>query len=193
MPSPDHTSQTSTLSYPLVSSLRNSKAFPTWFQPTTKMLHLTFRIKYALLLKCRHSLLPSLLCQQRSVSQSCGFSSGHVRMWELDYKDSWAPKHRCSWTVVLQKTLESPLGCKEIQPVYPKGNQSWPLIGRIDAEAETPIVWPPDAKSWLIWKDLDAGKDWGWKEKGMTEDEMVGWHLWLNGHEFEWTLGAGDE
>ena len=126
-------------------------------------------------------------------SQSCGFSSGHVRMWELDYKDSWAPKHRCSWTVVLQKTLESPLGCKEIQPVYPKGNQSWPLIGRIDAEAETPIVWPPDAKSWLIWKDLDAGKDWGWKEKGMTEDEMVGWHLWLNGHEFEWTLGAGDE
>ena len=121
MPSPDHTSQTSTLSYPLVSSLRNSKAFPTWFQPTTKMLHLTFRIKYALLLKCRHSLLPSLLCQQRSVSQSCGFSSGHVRMWQLDYKESWVPKHWCFWTVVLEKSLESPLDCKEIQPVHPKG------------------------------------------------------------------------
>ena len=97
----------------------------------------------------------------------------------------------CFWTVVLEKTPESPLDCKEIQPVHPKGNQSWIFIGRTDAKAETPILWPPDVKSWLIWKDPDAGKDWG-QEKGMTEDEMVEWHHWLNGHEFEWTLGVGD-
>ena len=94
--------------------------------------------------------------------------------------------------MVLEKALESPLGCKEIQPVYPKGNQSWPLIGRIDAEAETPIVWPPDAKNWHIGKDPDAGKDWSQEEKGMTEDETVGWHHWLKGHEFEQAPGAGD-
>ena len=93
---------------------------------------------------------------------------------------------------MLEKTLESPLECKEIQPVPPKGNQSWIYIGRTDVEAETPILWPPDAKSWLIWKDPDAGKDWGQEEKGMTEDEMVGWHHWLNGHEFEWTPRVGD-
>ena len=125
-------------------------------------------------------------------SQGYGFSSSHVWMWELDYKESWALKNWCFWTVVLEKTLESPLDCKEIQPVHPKGNQSWVFIGRADVEAETPIFWPPNAKSWLIWKDPDAGKDLGQVEKGMTEDEMVGWHHWLNGHEFGWTLGVGD-
>ena len=117
-------------------------------------------------------------------SQSYGFSSSHVWMWELDYKKSWALKNWCFWPVVLEKTLESPLNCKEIQPVHSKGNQSWIFIGRTDAEAETPILWPPDVKNWLTGKDPDAGKDWGW-EKGTTEDEMVGWHHWLNGHEFE--------
>ena len=96
------------------------------------------------------------------------------------------------WTVVLEKTLESPLDCKEIEPVHPKGDQSWVFIGMTDVEAETPILWPPDTKSWLIWKDTDAGKDWGQEEKGMTEDEMVGWHHRLNGHGFGWTLGVGD-
>ena len=110
-------------------------------------------------------------------------------MWELDCEEGWAPKN---WTVVLEKTLENPLDCKEIQPVNPKGNQSWIFIGRTDAEAETPVLWPPHAKSWLIGKDPDAGRDWGQEEKGMTEDEMAGWHHWLNGHEFEWTPGVGD-
>ena len=114
-------------------------------------------------------------------SQGYGFSSSHVCMWELDYKESWAQKNWCFWTVVLEKTLESPLNCKEIQPVHPKGDQSWVFIGRTDVEALTPIFWPPDAKSWLIWKDPDAGKDWEQEEKGMTEDEMVGWHHWLIG------------
>ena len=104
--------------------------------------------------------------------------------WELDSKESWAQKNWCFWTVVLEKTLESPLDCKEIQPVHPKGDQSWLFIGRTDVEAETPILWPPDAKNWLIWKDPDAGKDWGPEEKGTIEDEMVGWHHPLNGHEF---------
>ena len=109
-------------------------------------------------------------------SQSYDFSSSHVWMWELDYKESWMPKNWCFWTVVLEKTLESPLDCKEIQPVHPKGNQCWIFIGRTDAEAETPILWPPDVK-WLIWKYPDAGKDWRW-EKGTTEDEMIGW-TWI--------------
>jgi len=109
-------------------------------------------------------------------SQGYGFSSGHVWMWELDYKESWVPKNWCFWTVVLEKTLESPLDCKEIQPVHPKGDQSWVFIGRTDVEAETLILWPPDAKRWLIGKDSDAGKDWRREEKEMTEDEMVGWH-----------------
>ena len=125
-------------------------------------------------------------------SQSFGFSSSRIWMWELDYKESWVPKTWCFWTVVLEKTLESPLDCKEIQPVHPKGDQSWIFIGRTDAKAETPILWPPDAKSWLIGKDPDAGRDWGQKEKGMTEDEMVGWHHWVNGHGFGWNLGVGD-
>ena len=123
---------------------------------------------------------------------SDGFSSGHVWMWELDYKESWALKNWCSWTVVLEKTLESPLDCKEIQPVHPRGDQSWIFIGRTDAETETPILWPPDAKNWLVGKDPDAGKDWRQEEKGTAEDEMVGWHHWLNGHEFEQALGVGD-
>ena len=118
-------------------------------------------------------------------SHSYGFSSGHVWMWELDYKESWAPNNWCFWTVVLENTLENPLDCKEIQPVYPKGDQSWVFIERTDAEAETPILWPPDTKNWLIGKDPDAGKDWRWEEKEMTGNEMVGWHHWLNGHEFE--------
>ena len=109
-------------------------------------------------------------------SQSCGFSSSHVQMWELDCEESWALKNWCFWTVVLEKTLESPLDCKEIQPVHPKGHQSWVFIGRTDVEAETPIFWPPDAKNWLTGKDPDAGKDWRWEEKGTTEDEMTGWH-----------------
>ena len=115
-------------------------------------------------------------------SQGYGFSSSHVCMWELDYKESWVPKNWCFWTVVLEKTLESPLDCKEIQPVHPKGDQSWVFSGRTDVEAETLILWPPDVKCWLIWKDPDAGKDWGQEEKGTTEDEMVGWHHWLKGH-----------
>ena len=113
-------------------------------------------------------------------------------MWELDCEESWAPKNGWFWTVVLEKTLESPLDCKESQPVYPKGDQSFVFIGRSDAEAETPILWPPHAKSWLTGKDPDAGRDWESKEKGMTEDEMVGWHHQLDGHEFEWILGVGD-
>ena len=117
-------------------------------------------------------------------SQGYGFSSGHVWKWELDYKESWAPKNWCFWTVVLEKTLESPLDCKEIQPVHPKRDQSWVFIGRTDTEAETLILWPPDEKSWLIWRDTDAGKDWRREEKGTTEDEMVGCHHQLNGHEF---------
>ena len=125
-------------------------------------------------------------------SQGYSFSSGRVWMWELDNKESWVLKNWCFWTVVLEKILESPLDCKEIQPVLPKGDQSWVFIGRTDAEAETPILWLPDAKSWLIWKDPDAGKDWWQEEKGMRKDEMAGWHHQLNGHGFGWTPGVGD-
>ena len=125
-------------------------------------------------------------------SQGYGFSFGHVWMLELDCEKSWAPKNWRFWTVVLEKTLESPLDCKEIQPVHPKGNHSWMFIGRTDFEAPTPILWPPDTKSWLIGKDSDAGRDWGQEEKETTEDEMAGWHHQLNGREFEWTLGVGD-
>ena len=122
-------------------------------------------------------------------SKSYGFSSSHVWMWELDYKESWVPKNWCFWTVVLEKTLESPLGWKKIQPVHPKGNQSWIFIGRTDAEAETPILRPPDTKNWLIGKDPDAGKDWRQEEKGTKEDEIFGWHHWCDEHEFEQALG----
>ena len=107
-------------------------------------------------------------------------------------EESWAPENWCFWTVVLEKTLESPLDCKEIQPVHPKGDQSWMFFGRNDAKAETPVLWPPHAKSRLIGKDSDAGRDWGQEKKGTTEDEMAGWHHWLDGHESEWTPGVGD-
>ena len=113
-------------------------------------------------------------------------------MWQLDCEESWAPKNWCFWTVVLEKTLESPLECKEIQPVHPKEDQSWVFFGRNDAKAETPILQSPHVKSWLIGKDSDAGRDWGQEEKGKTEDEMAGWHHRLDGHEFEWTPGVGD-
>ena len=129
------------------------------------------------------SLPTELLGKQGPSSQGYGFSSGHVWMGELDYKESWASKNWCFWTVVLEKTLESPLDCKEIQ-VHPKGDQSWVFIGRTDFETATPILWPPDVKSWLIWKDPDTRKDWGQEEKGTTEDEMIEWHHWLHGHVF---------
>ena len=140
------------------------------------------------ILKSRDITLPTKV----HLVKAYGFSIGHVWMWELDYKESWPLENRCFWTVVLDKTLESPLDCKEIQPVHPEGDQSWVFIGRTDVEPETPILWPPDAKSWLVGKGPDAGKDWGQEEKGMTEDEMVGWHHGLSGYGFGWTLGVGD-
>ena len=141
----------------------------------------------------------TLLCRQRSVygltyvkGQSYGLSSSHEWVWELYYKQSWVPKNWCFWTVVLEKTLESPLDCKEIKPVNPKGDQPWIFTGRTDNEAEAPKLWSPDVKNWLIRKDPDAGKDWRREEKGMTEDEMVEWHHELDGHEFEKALGVDD-
>ena len=128
--------------------------------------------------------------ERGSYSQSCGFSTSHVWMWELDHKESWVPKNWCFQTEVLEKTLESPLDSKKIKPVNPKENQPWIFIGRTDAEADTTILWPPDVKSWLTRKDTDAKNDWGQEEKGVTEDEMVKWHHWLSGHEFEQTPGA---
>ena len=125
-------------------------------------------------------------------SQSFGFSSSHVWMWELDYKESWAPKNWCFRTVVLEKTLGSPLANKDIKPVNPKINQPWIFTGRTDAEAEAPIFWPLDAKNQLIGKHPDVGKNWRQEEKRMTEDEMAGWHHRLDGREFEWTPGVGD-
>ena len=122
-------------------------------------------------------------------SKTYGFSSSHIWMWKLDYKESWVPKNWCLWTVVLEKTLESPLDCKEIKPVNPKGNQSWIFIGRTDAEAETPTLLPPGAKNWLIWKDFDAGKDWRQEVKGARKHKVIWWHHWLNGDEYEQTLG----
>ena len=127
-----------------------------------------------------------------SLVKAMFFSSRHVWMWELDYKESWALKNWCFWTVVLKKTLESSLDCKEIKLVNPKRNQHWIFIEGTDAEAEAPILWPPDAKNWLIRKDPDVGKDWSQEEKGMTEDEMVGWHHWFNRCEFEQAPGVGD-
>ena len=140
------------------------------------------------ILKTRDITLPTMV----HLSQSYGFSSSHVWTWELDYKESWAPKNWCFWTVVLDKTLESPLDSKVIQPFNPKGNQSWIFTGRTDAEAETPILWPPDVKNRLIWKDPDAQRDWRQEEKGMTENEMVGWHHQLDGQESEQVSGVGD-
>ena len=133
------------------------------------------------ILKSRNIALPT----QVHLVKAMVFFSSHAWMWEFDCEESWVPKNWCFGTVVLEKTLESPLDCKEIQPVHPKGDQSWVFIGRTDAEAETAILCLPDVKNWLFGKDPDAGKDWRWEEKGATEDEMVGWHHWLNGHEFE--------
>ena len=141
------------------------------------------------ILKSRDITLPKKVC----LVEAMGFSSSHVWMWELYYKETWAPKNWCFWTVVLEKTLESPLDSKEIKPVNPKGNQSWIFIGRTDAEGEALTLWPSDAKNWLLTgKDLDARKDWRQEEKGMTDDEMVGWHHQLHGHEFEQALGVDD-
>ena len=134
-----------------------------------------------------YSKAETLLCHQ-----GYGSSCGPVWMWELDCEEGWALKNLCFWTMVLEKTLESPLDCKEIQPVHSKGDQSWVFFGGNDAKTETPILWPPHAKSWLIGKDPDAGRDWGQEEKGTTEDEMAGWHHRLDGHEFEQALGVGD-
>ena len=120
------------------------------------------------------------------------FSSSHVWMWELDCKESWVPKNWCFWTVVLENTLESPLDCKEIQPVHSEGDQPWDFFGRNDAKAETLVLWPLHVKCWLIGKDPDGWRDWGQKEKGTTEDEMAGWHHWLDGRESEWTQGVDD-
>ena len=134
----------------------------------------------------------SIFADKGPSSQSCGFPSGQVWMWELDHEENWAPKNWCFWTVVLEKTLESPLDCKEIQPVSPKGDQSWMFIGRTDVEAEIPVLWPPDVKNWLIGKDPDSGKDWRQEERGTTEDEMVGWNHQLDGHVIEQAVGVGD-
>ena len=139
------------------------------------------------ILKSRDCTLPTKVCLVKALF----FFSSHEWMWELDYKESWAPKNWCFWTVVLEETSESPLDSKEIWPVNPKGNQSWIFIGRTDAEAETPILWPSDAKNWLIRKDPDAGKDWR-QEKWVTEEEMVAWHYQLNGDEFEQAPGVGE-
>ena len=145
---------------------------------------------------CSHEVKRHLLLGRKAMtnldrvlkSRDITFPSSHVWMWELNRKEDWVPENWCFWTVVLEKTLESPLDCKEIKPVNSKGNQSWILFGRTDAKTEAPIPWPPDAKRWLTGKDPDAGKDWG-QEKGATEDKMVGWHHQLNGHEFEQAPG----
>ena len=147
-----------------------------------------------------HHMLTNSGCYQlvsllrESILFRCVFihSCGHVWMWELDCEEGWAPKTWCFWTVVLENTLASPLDCKESQPVHPKGDQSWVFIGRTDAEAQTPILWPHHAKNWLIGKDSDAGRDGVQEEKVTTEDEMAGWHHWLDGCESEWTPGVGD-
>ena len=128
-------------------------------------------------------------CSQKGMY---GFSSSHVQMWELDHKEGWGSKNWCFWTVGLEKTLESPLDSKVIKPVNPKGNLPWIFIRRIGAETECPILWPSDLRSWRIGKDPDAGKDWGQEKRRVTEDEMVGWHHWLCGHEFEQTLGDSE-
>ena len=133
------------------------------------------------ILKSRDIILPTKVCLVKATV----FSSSHVWMWEVDCKESWAPKNWCFWTMVLEKTFESSFDLKEIQSVHSKGNQSWIFLGSTDVEAETPTVWLPDAKSWLIWKDPDAGKDWSQEAKRTTEDEMVGWHHRLDRHEFE--------
>ena len=140
------------------------------------------------ILKIRDITLPTTVC----LVKTNGFSSSHVWIWDLDSKEGWVPKNWCFWTVVLEKTLESPMDCKDIESVHSEGDQPWDFFGRNDAKAETPVLWPPDVKSWLIGKDSDTGRDCGQEEKGTTEDEMAGWHHWLDGRESEWTPGVGD-
>ena len=170
-----------------------------WAPKSLQMVIAAMKLKDAFSLERRYDQPRQHIKKQRHYfaskgpsSQDCGFSSGHVWMCELDYKESWVQKNWCFWTVVLEKTLESPLDCKEIHPVHSKGNQSWIVIGRTDAKAEAPILWLPNVKNWLIGKDPDAGKDWRQGEKGMPKDRMVGRHHWLNAHEFEQALGFGD-
>ena len=154
------------------------------------------RTKIRILIKCQYiKKQRHYFVNKGPSSQGYGSFSSYVWMWELDYKESWALKNWCFWTMVLEKTLESPLDCKKIQPVHPKGHQSWVFTGRTDAETETPILWPPDTKSWLIWKDPDAGKVWR-QEKGTTENEMGGWHhrlngVWVNSRSWWWTGRPG--
>ena len=138
------------------------------------------------ILKSKDITLPTKVC----LSQSYGFSSSHVWIWELDHKERWATENWCFWIVLLEKTLKSPLDCKEIKPANPKGNQSWIFIGRTDAEAEVPILWPLHVKGWLTGKDPDAGQDWSQEMKRVTEDEMIGWQHQLNRHEFQQALGV---
>ena len=135
--------------------------------------------------KQRHYFAKKVMSGQGLSGQGYGFSSGHVWMWELDCEESWVPKNWCFWSMVLEKTLESPLDCKEIQSVYPKVDQSWVFIRSAVVEAEIPLLWPPHMKSWLTEKSPNAGRDWGQEEKGTTEDELVGWHHQLDGHGFE--------
>ena len=160
-----------------------------WLQPWNSKTLASWKKSHH---KHRQCIKKQRLCWQRSLSQSYAFSSSHVGVWELDHKEDWTLKNWCFWTVVLEKTLESPLDCKEIQPVHPKWNQSWIFIRRSDAEAETPILWPPDVKSWFIGKVPDAGEDWRQEEKGKTEDKIVGYHHLLNRHGFEQAPGDGE-
>ena len=160
----------------------------------------SYKIKRHLLLGRKAMANPDSILKSRDITlptkvhlvKAMVFSCSQVLMWDLDYKESWMSKTWCFWTVVLQKTLESPLDSEEIKPVNPKRNQRWIFIGRTDVEAETPILWPTDAKSQLIGNDPDAGKGWMQEDKGMTEDEMVGWHHWFNEHEFEQTPGDSE-
>ena len=163
------------------------KAFLEWVPSHVLNLPFMYRKNFSQRINQRHHFADKGLYRQ-----SYGFSSSYIRMWELNHKEGWAPKNWCFQTVVLEKTLESPLDCMEIKPVHPKGDQSWIFIGRTYAEAKAPIPWPLDAKSWLTEKDPDAGKDWGQEKKGATEDEMLGWHHRLNGHEFEQAPGDGE-
>jgi len=170
-----------------------------WAPKSLQMVTEAIKLKNACSLKESYGKLREHIKKQRYhfvdnglYSQSCNFTSSHVRIWELDHKEGWALKNQCFWTEVLEKTLESPLDSKEIKLINPKGNQSWIFIGRSDAETEAPTLWPPDVKSWLIGKVPDAGKDWGQKEKRTIEDKMVGWHHLLNGHEFEQTPWASE-
>ena len=177
-------------------TMETVRDFKFWVPKSLQMMTLAMKLKLPVPWKTSYDQPRQHIKKQRHYTvnkglsnHSYGFSRSHVWTWELDYKESWGSKNWCFWTVVLEKTLESPLNSEAVQPVHPKINQSWIFIGRTDAEAETPMLWPPVAKNWLIGKDPDAGKDWRQDEKGTTE---VGWHQWLNEHEFEQDPGVGD-